>query len=98
MGRKPGIEDSEAKKKLLKRNGAFLKGEREKAGRTQQHLSIAIGLTTAQYVSNIERGISPASPEYLRTFRALTGINKTYLISVLKENYGKYLIGELTPL
>jgi len=98
MARRKNTEDSQAKKRMFISVGEFLKHERQVAGRTQQHFATAMGLTSVQYISNVERGISPASPEFLRTFRALTGINKIHMISVLKEHYGKYLNDELTPL
>ncbi len=37
----------------------FLKHHRNKQGMTQWELSVALGWETGQYISNIERGLSP---------------------------------------
>ena len=39
--------------------GKYMKQCREKAGVSQRVVAIHLGFTTAQFVSNVERGISP---------------------------------------
>lgn len=44
--------------------GRFLRKAREKSGLTQKELSVAIGYTSAQIISNVERGL--AGPPLLK--------------------------------
>ncbi len=63
MGRKTTINN---RTKQFASVGKFLQQQRKGAGVTQQEIADLLELTSAQYVSNIERGISPPSIEFLR--------------------------------
>ena len=90
MGRRPATHDSPNKKEMFKVIGKYLKKQRDKADVTQQLVADRAGLTSAQYVSNIERGISPPSVEFLRIAIELYGLDPeqlTYFISRAHHDY-----------
>ena len=53
-------------KKLRKEFGVFLREKRVKAGLTQKDMSEMCGYDSAQYISNIERGLCPIPPKVLK--------------------------------
>lgn len=52
--------------KTRKEFGAFLQNMRINAGVSQREVSEAIGYSTAQFVSNIERGLAPMALHCIR--------------------------------
>ena len=55
--------------------GRYLRKCRLAAGVTQREVSGKLGHTTAQYVSNIERGVSRPPKNWLRTYCRVVGAN-----------------------
>ena len=74
-----------------KKFGRFLKAKREEAGLSQGDIAKAMGLTTPQYISNVERGIAKPSLRLLRSYRSLAKISKTQLIEFLVADYKSLL-------
>lgn len=94
MGRRPKTEDSHHKKAMFKVIGEYLKRARERAGVTQQTVAHAAGLTTPQYVSNIERGVSPPSVEFLRIILCLYEITGKEVATVIRNANFEYYRAE----
>lgn len=95
MARREGTEDSVNKRKMHGRIGGYLKEARQSAGITQRALADELDLTTAQYVSNIERGISPPSVDYLKTIKSLCGVSRGELANKISFEMHKYYMDEL---
>jgi transcriptional regulator with XRE-family HTH domain len=75
--------------------GEFIKTHREKSGLSQLDISDALGLKSAQYVSNIERGVSPLSRGMIQKVARAIKVDSEDLVDVilieLKEKYMKAL-------
>lgn len=82
--------------KVNKAIGQFLQNQRKKAGITQTAVSTQMGLTTAQYVSNVERGISPASVELLKVCVELYGLDVEHLAHRLSRLEYDYYLAEFS--
>lgn len=63
--------------------GNFLKEARESAGLTQQEVASKLSYSTAQFVSNWERGISLPPLDILRVFSKICEVPCTKLIDVV---------------
>ncbi len=68
--------------------GKHLQEVRKTGGFSQGDISKVIGLTTPQFVSNIERGLSPPSPNYLAVLANLTGSDLDELIAETNRHLG----------
>lgn len=84
------------KQKMFARIGSYLKDKREKAGISQQKIAEAMNLTTAQYVSNIERGVSPPSVDFLKHAIELYGLDREELAFKLSKEYHVYCLDEFS--
>lgn len=96
MGRKKGKKESLEKKEMFKRVGEYLRKKRLKANISQQRVSEEMKLTTAQYVSNIERGISPPSIDFLKLAIILYKLDFKEVAFFLSKEYHNYLLRELS--
>ncbi len=70
--------------------GAYLKQCREKAGLTQRQVSLELGYSSAQFISNFERGISAPPLKRLRELvkfskLSVTKVTELYLEGVKVE-------------
>jgi transcriptional regulator with XRE-family HTH domain len=59
--------------------GKYLSEQRRASGLTQREVSTALGYTTAQFVSNWERGVSLPAPAVLADLAPLLGVSKRAL-------------------
>jgi len=71
----------------VKQLGQAIKAAREGRGVTQRSLADALGLTSAQFVSNIERGIAPLPAHYIPILCRLLGMSEKMLIDLATEAY-----------
>lgn len=74
------------------RLGDFLKEKRERAGLSQKTVSNKLGYSTAQFVSNWERGISHPPVTALKKIAHLYGITAEDLFEKLKEQATEDLV------
>ncbi len=65
--------------------GSFLKNAREKAGLTQQEVAQRLSYTSAQFVSNWERGVSSPPLDSLPKISILLKISPRSLIETLHK-------------
>lgn len=79
---KNGAEEVKIRARIV---GEFLKDSRVKAGLTQQELASKLSYSTAQFVSNWERGISLPPLNVLTTLISLCKISSRNLVDVLFE-------------
>jgi len=61
----------------------FLRTQRIKKGLSQKRVAAALGYSSAQYVSNIERGVCSVPIKALRKMCILYGIKREHLIAVM---------------
>ena len=67
--------------------GKYLKNQREKAGLSQRQVAIELGYTTAQFVSNWERGLISPPMNTMVTLVDLYKMPKKELIELLVTEY-----------
>jgi len=73
--------------KNRKKLGEYLKAVRTTAGKSQQDLAIAMRLTSNQHVSNVERGKSAASMEYLKKYQKICDTDKNKFVIEIQKLY-----------
>lgn len=73
--------------------GKFLKASREKAGLSQREVAEHLGYTTAQFVSNWERGLITPPVATMSVLLGLYKMSKKELTDLLIAEY-KYSLGE----
>jgi transcriptional regulator with XRE-family HTH domain len=69
--------------KSRQRVGTFLKKRREQAGLTQRAVSDHLGYSTAQFVSNWERGVSMAPMQALPQLAHICAVPAKEMIAVM---------------
>jgi transcriptional regulator with XRE-family HTH domain len=79
---KPQLEERELRQRII---GRFLKRSREKAGFTQQELASRLSYTSAQFISNWERGLSMPPMDVLPRVAVTLKVTPRELIDVLHE-------------
>ena len=94
--RKKKDPKSNAKEEMHKLVGEFLKKKRALSGVTQQYIADSLELSSAQYISNIERGISPPSVEYMKAMISLCDVNPQELAFVLSKATSDFYLKELS--
>ena len=67
--------------------GKFLKAQREKAGLSQRQVAIELGYTTAQFVSNWERGLINPPMTTMTVLLDLYKMSKKDLTDLLVGEY-----------
>jgi hypothetical protein len=65
--------------------GKFLKLAREKKGLSQNEVAKLLGYSTAQFISNLERGISPPPLKVLKLIKEIYELDSQELMSVIQE-------------
>lgn len=71
---------SDLRRRLI---GTFIKQQRSKAGVTQEQLADALGYSTAQFVSNWERGISMPPLKCLPKLAQTIGVSPKGMIDLI---------------
>ncbi|PCI27029.1 hypothetical protein COB52_05535 [Candidatus Kaiserbacteria bacterium] len=69
--------------------GMFLKGAREKAGLTQGQVAKEFGFTTAQFISNLERGLVSLPAKHIQPLSALYGVKAEKFVDEIVNAYRK---------
>lgn len=72
--------------RLKKKRGDFFKHIRTNAKKTQKEIADDLELSSAQYISNIERGVSPPSSKVLKAMSKVYNFN----LSELVQSYINY--------
>jgi transcriptional regulator with XRE-family HTH domain len=67
--------------------GKFIKTIRQDAGVSQAELAKAMGLKTAQSVSNIERGISPLPPRKIKVLAKTVRLHPEWIVDRMVIEY-----------
>lgn len=67
--------------------GAHLRTIRESTDMSQEYIAESMGYTTSQYVSNIERGVSPVPMEYIKKLHDIAGVDLKDTRAVLYRLY-----------
>jgi transcriptional regulator with XRE-family HTH domain len=84
MARKaPGEEY--ALKRDYEKLGSYLAEQRKKAGLTQREVSLHLGYSSAQFISNFERGISSPPNKRLKSLVKLIDLKEDKLIKLSLE-------------
>lgn len=68
--------------------GKFLKAQRKAAGVTQRQIAEALGYSSAQFISNWERGISQPPLESLEQLAKLIKVDARKLLRMAVHNVG----------
>lgn len=88
------------KEYVLERNyeklGQYLAEGRQKAGLTQREVSLTLGYSSAQFISNFERGISSPPLAKLRELIQMYKLDHGKVIKMLTEATKEIFIAELT--
>ncbi|MGE3975303.1 MAG: helix-turn-helix domain-containing protein [Bdellovibrionales bacterium] len=74
-----------------KKLGRYLKQSRQKAGLSQKIVSERLGLQTAQYISNIERGLCAVPIDTLKKLIQLYSEDSLQVIKMMASTYSKSL-------
>lgn len=77
------------------RFGEFLKQKRIEAGISQAKISDALGFTTPQYISNIERGKTRLSPMHWRKVARMVGSSVTEFKTAYMKDVERQLSAEI---
>jgi transcriptional regulator with XRE-family HTH domain len=88
MKKKSNIESSEKadlRKPLLSQAGKYLRQKREDAGLSQGDVAKAAGLTSPQFISNIERGIALPSPHLMGVMVAKYKFDSEEFLELIAE-------------
>lgn len=80
------------KTEVFERIGDYLRKQRLHARVSQKVISEKAGLTTPQYISNIERGISPPSIDILKIMKKTYNMDpKDFSYVISRAHYDFYL-------
>ena len=63
--------------------GQIIRQARQASGVSQLTLALELGFTNGQFISNIERGLSPLPPKYVGRISDRLGIDREILIDAL---------------
>ncbi len=76
--------------------GAFIRQRREAVGLSQRALGLLFApAVTTQFISNLERGVTPLPPAHIPTLCRALQINETELLAMLEREYSAKLSGRL---
>ncbi|MBC7387526.1 MAG: helix-turn-helix domain-containing protein [Cryobacterium sp.] len=68
--------------------GVFLRSKREALGLSQRSLGLLFEPSvTTQFISNIERGVTPLPPVHIRTLVRALKVEETEILQVLEREY-----------
>ncbi|MGE0763540.1 MAG: helix-turn-helix domain-containing protein [Bdellovibrionales bacterium] len=73
------------------RIGDFFREKRIDAGLTQADVANALGLSTGQFISNWERGVSAPPMDYLPKLVKLYKMNKSQLVALYTAEQERYI-------
>ena len=89
----PSPVKSTQKPKLV---GAFLKRRRETLGLSQRALGQKFEpAVTTQFISNVERGVTPLPPAHIPTLCEALRLDEKELMNILEQEYSAKLMGRM---
>jgi transcriptional regulator with XRE-family HTH domain len=71
----------------MNQTGKLIRQAREKAGLTQREVSDRFGFTTSQFISNLERGLSPVPMSMIRKLSRILKISERDLVKTSVEDF-----------
>lgn len=77
---------------MQKKSNKLLYEARKRIGLSQGQLAKALGLSTAQYISNIERGLCPVPIRKVKKFCKILKIEPKVLTSLMAQDYEQNVI------
>lgn len=78
--------------------GQFIKKRRTELGLSQKALGLAFQpAVTTQFVSNIERGVTPLPPNHVATLCEALKVSDTEIFALLEKDYALKLTGKAAP-
>ena len=75
--------------------GTYLKQCRELEGVTQEDLAMYLGLSSPQYISNVERGYCKPTTKRLPVWCDYIGANRKKVLAILSMDYNNKVKREL---
>ena len=75
--------------------GEYLRTRREARGLSQADVSLYLGLTSPQYVSNVERGNCGPSGKRLKKWAGFIDADMTECVELMVDDYQSRLIEEV---
>ncbi|MFL5815491.1 MAG: helix-turn-helix domain-containing protein [Bdellovibrionia bacterium] len=85
--------DNNSRPKLV---GNFIRQRREAAGLSQRALGMLFSPpVTTQFISNLERGVTPLPLNHVPTLTKALGINEAEMMTLLEQEYTLKLSGRL---
>lgn len=75
--------------------GQYLKDAREESNLTQAQVAKKLGLSSPQYISNVERGLCPVSVDQLAKLIPLYRLNPHQIVDIMVENHRSLLAKQL---
>jgi len=76
--------------------GAFIRQRREAVGLSQRALGLLFSpAVTTQFISNLERGVTPLPPAHIPTLCRALQISEAELLALLEREYSAKLSGRL---
>ena len=76
--------------------GAFIRQRREAVGLSQRALGLLFApAVTTQFISNLERGVTPLPPAHIPTLCKALQISEAELLALLEREYSAKLSGRL---
>jgi transcriptional regulator with XRE-family HTH domain len=80
---------------MYKATAKLLKEARTRAGISQLDLALKLGLTSSQYISNIERGLNGISRESAKKAAKILGVPFDDFVEAAAEDYKtRYKLGD----
>ncbi len=84
---------SNRKSKLV---GQFIRKKREQLGLSQRELGqLFTPAVTTQFISNVERGVTPLPPAHIATLSKALKINESDILAVMEREYAARLSSQL---
>lgn len=88
--------DSKPRSTLPKIVGSFIRQRREALGLSQRALGQLFNPpVTTQFISNLERGVTPLPPNHVPTLTAALSVPEAELMGLLEKEYAMKLSGRL---
>src|SRR5262249_47894405 len=90
------VDGSKNRPKLV---GSFIRQKREASGLSQRALGLLFNPpVTTQFISNLERGVTPLPLNHIPTLTKALSINEAEIMSLLEREYTMKLSGRLARL
>lgn len=84
------MSEKESREIMFQEVGRHLKLVRIESNITQKKLSDKLGFTSAQYVSNIERGLVGPSTDYINAMAKMCDLNKIVFCSYMGTKFKEF--------